>query len=100
MKCNNADVSCDLQREVPWLNVQVGALGSASANAIKYFLKISLKFPAAVGAARKFARIKDGCVVGKKGPKFLPLKVVECLDEVREGLAYLGLRIALGRGTS
>src|SRR5262252_2224347 len=99
MECNNADVSCDLQSEDPWLNVHVGAPGSASANAIKHFLKISLKFPAAVGASRKFARIKDRCVVGKKGPKFLSLKVVECLDEVPEGLAYLGLRSAVGRGT-
>ena len=87
MEGNNADVSGDLEREVPGLNIHVRALGSAAANAIKYLLKILLIFCSAFGVVGKFAWVEDGGVVGEVGSKSFPVQVIECLNEGVESFA-------------
>jgi hypothetical protein len=46
---------------------------------------------------REFAWMEDGGVVGESGAEAVPVKIVECLDEIGERLADLGFS-ALRRG--
>ena len=55
----------------------------ARANAIEHFLKSLLKFLAAIGTVREFARVEDGGIVCEEGAELVPIKIVECLDESR-----------------
>jgi len=96
MEGSDANISTDLQLQIPGLDVHIGSFGSARTYAIEFLQEECFKSLAAFGTSREFARVKDRGVVCEKRSKFVPVKVIERVDEVSECFSYFGFHIALG----
>jgi hypothetical protein len=96
MEGDNRDISGDLKMKIPRLDVHIRCLRSARANAVEHLLKRLLKFLASVGTMREFARIEDRSIVGESSAEAIPVKIVECLNEIGERLADFGFGVLWG----
>ena len=83
MERGNCNSSEHLNVEFSRLDMHVGRLGGLSANLLENVAEVSFDFGAPVSSMGKLPWIENSSVVRKSIAEFLPIEIVESLDEIR-----------------